>query len=112
MTTSAPLVGAFLRLLCPPVERGSVDTELLGHLGDIVGAVGHEGRGHGQLFALELAWPSTALASRPCRFQPCHGSFTNEVTLELGQRCKQVKHQLARGGVGMGGPQGTEIIAP
>ena len=78
-----------------------MDTELLGHLGDIVGAVGHESRCHGQFFALELAWPSTALASRPCRFQPCHGSFTNQVALKLGQRCKQVKHQLARGGVGV-----------
>ena len=41
VATSTPLAGAFLRLLRLPVECASVDVELLGHLGNIIFAVGH-----------------------------------------------------------------------
>ncbi len=72
-----------------------------GDVAYVIGFIGHECGGHGDVFAREFFGSSTHSASGSGGRQPCLGALTNEVAFKLSQRGKQVKHEFASGGLGV-----------
>ena len=72
-----------------------------GDVAYVIGFIGHECGSHGDVFTREFLGSSPHSAPGSGGRQPCLGALTNEVAFKLGERSKQVKHELAGGGLGV-----------